>query len=166
VFRWSILVGSWLPRLAGESRRVGYVGGGIGGDAGKMLVYTLQRHSCRDGSKGKESEREGQKKWLYSLVVEVLEITRQTRLEIDSRDNEGTRVSTTAGARDQQEEGASTTAAHLEHAARLLADLWEFLSLSCTSLSSRGTLVANGAESIYRRKCLCVWMHIRQPCIN
>ena len=83
MFRWSILVGGWLPRLAGESRRVGYVGGGIGGDAGKMLVYALQRHSCRDGSKGKESEREGQKKWLYSLVVEVLEITRQTRQEID-----------------------------------------------------------------------------------
>ena len=157
------MVGGWLPRLAGESRRVGYVGGGIGGDAGKMLVYTLQRHSCRDGSKGKESEREGQKKWLYSLVVEVLEITRQTRLEIDSRDNEGTRVSTTAGARDQQEEGASTTAAHLEHAARLLADLWE---LSCTSLSRRGTLVTTVQKVLIDMKCLCVWMHIRQPCIN
>lgn len=129
-----------------------------------MLVYTLQRHSCRDGWKGKESEREGRKKWLCSLVVvEVFEITRQTRqtrqeiVEIV----EGTRVSTTAGARDQQQRRSQHYCSTLlVCAARLLADLWEFLSLSCTSLSSRGALVANGAESIYRRKMLvCLDAH-------
>jgi hypothetical protein len=121
--------------------------------AGRRVKCSFTRYKgilAGTAGKGKKAKGKGKKKWLYSLVVEVLKITRQEIVEIV----EGTRVSTTAGARDQQEEGASTTAAHLQYAARLLADLWEFLSLSCTSLSSRGTLVANGAESIYRCQML------------
>jgi hypothetical protein len=68
VFRWSILVGGWLPRLAGESRRVGYVGGGIGATQGKCSFTRYKDILAGTSGKEKKAKGKGKRNGCIALV--------------------------------------------------------------------------------------------------
>jgi len=104
--------------------------------------------------KGKQGKGKGTRKGLYSLVeVGDNETDRDKRLEIDEHDN-GKRVKL-----NYQQRPVHATSKKEPALLQRGTATGRSLGVAHLSLSSRGTLAANGAESINRKRCKCLDAH-------